>query len=131
VIDYEAPATQQFTVTLVVNPDPSGNADFTNGDLTGVYDEGDEVRIQASGNAEWQFEGWDTDEDGVPDNAAEELVFNIYADITITAFFTPVGGELCIDDVNADMRVRKSFINGQLLIEKNGKTFNAQGAQIQ
>ena len=131
VIDYEAPAAQQFTVTLVVNPDPSGNADFTNGDLTGVYDEGDEVRIQASGNAEWLFEGWDTDEDGVPDNAAEELVFNIYADITITAFFTPVGGGLGIDDVNDGVRVRKSLIDGQLLIEKNGKIFNAQGAQIQ
>ena len=131
VVDYEAPAAQQYTVTLVVNPDPSGNADFTNGDLTGVYDEGDEVRIQASGNAEWQFEGWDTDEDGVPDNAGEELVFNIYADVTITAYFTPVGGGSGVDDVNAGVRARKSIIDGQLLIEKNGKTFNAQGAQVQ
>lgn len=131
VVDYEALAAQQFTVTLVVNPDPSGNADFTNGDLTGVYDEGDEVRIQASGNAEWEFEGWDTDEDGVPDNAGEELVFNIYADVTITAYFTPVGGGSGVDDVNAGVRARKSIIDGQLLIEKNGKTFNAQGAQVQ
>ncbi|MCR5533213.1 MAG: hypothetical protein K6F10_04955 [Paludibacteraceae bacterium] len=61
----------------------------------------------------------------------EELVFDIHADITITAFFTPFGGELGVDDVNAEVRVRKSLLNGQLLIEKNGKIFNAQGAQIQ
>ena len=131
VIDYEAPAAQQYTVTLVVNPDPSGTADFTNGDGTGIYNEGDEVRIQASGNAEYIFAGWDTDEDGVVDNEGEELVFNITSDITITAFFTPFGGELGVDDVNAEVLMRKSLFNGQLLIEKNGKIFNAQGAQIQ
>ena len=89
------------------------------------------MRIQASGNAEYIFAGWDTDEDGVVDNEGEELVFNITSDITITAFFTPFGGELGVDDVNAEVLMRKSLLNGQLLIEKNGKIFNAQGAQIQ
>ena len=130
VIDYEAPAVQQYTITLVISPDPSGNADFTNGDLSGVYNEGEEVRIQASGNAEWQFEGWDTDEDGVPDNSAEELVFDATQNITITAFFIEVGGETGIDNVNSKAKAVKFLRDGLLIINKNDKTFNAQGAEV-
>ena len=114
----------------MISPDPSGNADFTNGDLSGVYNEGEEVRIQASGNAEWQFEGWDTDEDGVPDNSAEELVFDATQNITITAFFIEVGGETGIDNVNSKAKAVKFLRDGLLIINKNDKTFNAQGAEV-
>lgn len=130
VIDYEAPAVQQYTITLAVSPDPSGSAEFTNGDLSGVYNEGEEVRIQAYSNAQWQFEGWDTDEDGVPDNAAEELVFDATQNITITAFFIEVGGETGIDNVNREAKAVKVLRDGLLIIKKNDKTFNAQGAEV-
>ena len=48
--------------------------------------------------------------------------------VTLIATFKPVGEG--IDDINADTKAVKRMINGVLVIEKNGKFFNAQGAEL-
>jgi hypothetical protein len=35
-----------------------------------------------------------------------------------------------IENTSALNSAKKRFVNGQLIIEKNGRTFNAQGAQV-
>ena len=40
------------------------------------------------------------------------------------------GPATAIDEANADVKATKRFVNGQLLIEKNGKFYNATGAEV-
>ena len=50
---------------------------------------------------------------------------------TTTQSFTTAGGASAVDNVpTGDTRLRKMLINGQLLIIKNGRTYNATGAEV-
>ena len=49
-------------------------------------------------------------------------------DVTVSGTFK--AKEEGIDDINADAKAIKRMINGVLVIEKNGKFFNAQGAEL-
>ena len=61
---------------------------------------------------------------------------NILADMTVTAVFEMTknqGGATAIDNIDASVTFggsRKFLRDGQLLIERNGKTYNAQGAEV-
>ena len=35
-----------------------------------------------------------------------------------------------MDEINAEMKARKVFVNGQMLIERNGEYFNMTGAKV-
>ncbi len=61
---------------------------------------------------------------------------NILANMTVTAVFEMTknqGGANAIDNIDASAKIggsHKLLRNGQLLIERNGKTYNAQGAEV-
>ena len=42
----------------------------------------------------------------------------------------PIGSEEGIENTNANAKANKVIKNGQLLIERNGKTFNAVGTEV-
>ena len=68
----------------------------------------------------YTFKGWDREFN------------NIIADMTVTALFEKSKGQ-GIEDVEASATfdgAQKIIRNGQLFIERNGKTYNAQGAEI-
>lgn len=131
VVDYEATSVQQYTVTLAVYPeDADGVVEFTNGDGTGVYDENTEAEMSATANINWEFLGWDIDGDDNPDVDTPTYTHMVTGDITITAIFSETTPTI-LDKTETETYAVKKVCNGQLLIEKNGKTFNAQGAQIQ
>lgn len=69
----------------------------------------------------YTFTGWDREFN------------NIIADMTVTAVFEKSKGQ-GIEDVEASATfggAQKIIRNGQLFIERNGKTYNAQGAEVQ
>ena len=68
----------------------------------------------------YTFKGWDREFN------------NIIADMTVTALFEKSKGQ-GIEDVEASATfdgAQKIIRNGQLFIERNGKTYNAQGAEV-
>jgi hypothetical protein len=44
--------------------------------------------------------------------------------------FTTTGVATAIDNIAVDAKAVKRFVNGQLIIEKNGKTYNALGVEV-
>lgn len=72
----------------------------------------------------YTFKGWDREFN------------NIIADMTVTAVFEMTknqGGANAIDNIDASAKIggsHKLLRDGQLFIERNGKTYNAQGAEI-
>ena len=130
VVDYQAPAAQTYTVTLEKYPDNAdGVVDFTNGDGTGVYDENTEASMAAMANVDWQFLGWDLDGDLNPDEITPTYTHTVTGDITITAIFFEIV-PAALDNTDAKVNAVKRVRDGQMLIEKNGKTFNVLGAEV-
>ena len=75
-----------------------------------------------------------------PTSGNNSLTINAAGKYDVTFTFTPASSTLTaeavlssstgIDNTAADAIVRKEFRNGQLLIEKNGKVFNALGIEV-
>ena len=72
----------------------------------------------------YTFKGWDREFN------------NILANMTVTAVFEMTknqGGANAIEDIDASAKIggsHKLLRDGQLFIERNGKTYNAQGAEV-
>ena len=79
----------------------------------------DELRTRLAAADHWMIQF--NKEEGAP--------FNV-TDIVLTGDFDGEGEQEAIDNVDAATRAHKTFVNGQLVILKNGKTYNALGAEV-
>ena len=55
---------------------------------------------------------------------------DLYSFIEVTYPASTPGPSTAIDNANANANAVKVIRNGQLLIERDGKTYNAQGAKV-
>ena len=117
---YEAVFTQALRKYLVT---------FQNWDHTFLSEQQVEYGKAAQAPAEpakegYTFIGWDREFN------------NILANMTVTAVFEMTknqGGANAIDNIDASAKIggaQKIIRDGQLFIERNGKTYNAQGAEV-
>lgn len=124
------PVTPMYLVTIAATQ--NGSVRITNlGNEDNKFYENDVVYISVTPAEGYEIESAsleglelaiNLDEDG---NGS----FNMPGqNVTLIATFKPVGEG--IDDINADTKAVKRMINGVLVIEKNGKFFNAQGAEL-
>ena len=65
-------------------------------------------------------------------NFADESRFSVIADnyLSYLQVTFPAPDPTAIDNTNAEAKAVKHIVNGQLLIEKNGKFYNALGAEV-
>ena len=146
---------QKYTLELYVNDTTMGSVTLVNafkhtGPLDGyegktVYEvaEGDTVILSATANEGYEFKEWQYANElkdsinwapvvdcyycGVTTNP-DELTFVMNGDIAVMAVFAAKGEG--IEQTNANAKAVKSFRNGMLVIEKNGKFYNALGAEV-
>ena len=109
-----------YMETLVSNP--------IAGTVTGggVYRREEKATLVATPNAGYRFVQWS---DGETQNIRR---INMIKDVTLTAEFAPASST-SIDQTNEEMNKcenEKILRDGQLLIERDGKTFNASGAEV-
>lgn len=95
------------------------------GFTSGWYTEGTELTLTAQAAAGYEFVQWS---DGVTENP-RSITVEDGKNINITAVFKNTGDTTGIDDITDDeLRMTNKVIrNGLLFIERNGKTYNAQG----
>ena len=115
------PETPTYTITVNVNDPTMGSA--AGG---GIFEEGEEVTLTATPNDGYEFVEWST---GSTENP---FIAPACMDATITAIFREIESQ-GIEDIiaNPQSTAHKRILNGQLFIIRDGKIFNAQGAQIQ
>ena len=66
----------------------------------------------------------------VADVAGDYTFTWTFADEKLTVTFPDNGGGTALDNTAAENKAIKRLVNGQLLIEKKGKVFNAQGVEV-
>lgn len=102
---------------------------------------GGSVVFTAVPNANYTFAGWFSDvactdayvagEDVAIDEVAKTLTLShIAADKTVYAKFQENTTPTAIDNTDAATKAVKRIVNGQLVIEREGKLFNALGAEV-
>ena len=146
VYGYATPTT--YTLQLHVNDAAMGSLAVTNllgsdiidnGDGTYDVPEGAEVTLLATPNEGYEFIGWKAS-NTICDFAECEFValktvdnpltFDMYAEAAFLAEFAAVA-PTAIENVQSNKaQGTKFFRDDQLLIEKNGKIYNAQGAEV-
>ena len=105
--------------------------------------EGDTVILRATANEGYEFKEWKFANElndsinwapvvdclycGVT-TTPDELTFVMDGDIAVMAEFAAKGEG--IEQTNANAKATKSFRNGMLVIEKNGKFYNALGVEV-
>ena len=145
VYGYATPTT--YTLQLHVNDAAMGSLAVTNllgsdiidnGDGTYTVPEGAEVTILATPNEGYEFSGWkagdiscDFLDCGVALNTTDNpMTIGLGNDVAFMAEFKAVT-PTAIENVQSNKaQGTKFFRDDQLLIEKNGKTYNAQGAEV-
>ena len=143
---YATPTT--YTLQLHVNDAAMGSLAVTNllgsdiidnGDGTYTVPEGAEVTILATPNEGYGFSGWKasntlcdfTECEFVDVNTVDNpLTFDMNMTVAFMAEFKAVA-PTAIENVQSNKaQGTKFFRDDQLLIEKNGKIYNAQGAEV-
>ena len=146
VYGYATPTT--YTLQLHVNDAAMGSLAVTNllgsdiidnGDGTYTVPEGAEVTILATPNEGYEFSGWKasntlcdfTECEFVDVNTVDNpLTFDMNMTVAFMAEFKAVA-PTAIENVQSNKaQGTKFFRDDQLLIEKNGKIYNAQGAEV-
>ena len=155
VLVMEEEPVVKYTLELYVNDTTMGSVELVNafkhtGPLDGqegktVYEvaEGDTVILRATANEGYEFKEWKFANElndsinwapvvdclycGVT-TTPDELTFVMNGDIAVMAEFAAKGEG--IEQTNANAKATKSFRNGMLVIEKNGKFYNALGAEV-
>lgn len=155
VLVMEEEPVVKYTLELYVNDSTMGSVELVNafkhtGPLEGqegkvVYQvaEGDTVILRATPNAGYEFKEWQYANElndninwaqvvecyycGVTTNP-DELTFVMSGDIAVMAVFSAKGEG--IENTAANAKAVKSFRNGMLVIEKNGKLYNALGVEV-
>ena len=150
---YTLPKSRNFILLSVSTsellPAPQHRAPqvFTGGSVSLTYTDSwlEEQTITSPGNADVDYfgcggveisatpaEGWEFDHITVNGEEKTEEHFTIDAvksDLQVTGYFREVHEG--IEDVrNAGVQCMKELRNGVLYIERNGKTYNAQGAEV-
>jgi len=131
-----APEPVSFTLQLAINDSAMGTVAVTNLLGSGILDLGNgkytvpedvEVAIKAEALKGYKFAGWKEGDTAVntKDNPWKTYISK---DVTITATFE--AEDQAIDNTAVETKAIKRIVNGQLLIEKNGKFYNAQGAEV-
>ncbi len=112
------PETPKYTITVYVNDPLMGSA--TGG---GIFDEGEEVVLTATANANYEFVEWS--------NGSTENPFIAPAcmDATVTAIFQP-NSPTAIMNTQSEEKAIKVLRDGQLLIICNGRTYNVLGTEV-
>ena len=125
-----SPVIAKFTVTLgTYEHGTVAFADLGNEDHK--YFKGDTVHLAVTPEVGYELE--DISLDGI--NLAIEMDGNIASfampavDVTVLATFKETTSQ-GFENLDADAKAVKHMINGVLVIEKNGKFFNAQGAEL-
>ena len=146
VYGYATPTT--YTLQLHVNDAAMGSVAVTNllgsdiiDNMDGTYTvpENTEVTILATPNEGYEFSGWKasntlcdfTECEFVDVNTVDNpLTFSMTMEVAFMAEFKAVA-PTAIENVQSNKaQGTKFFRDGQLLIEKNGKIYNAQGAEV-
>lgn len=98
------------------------------GFTSGWYTEGTELTLTAQAAAGYEFVQWS---DGVTENP-RSITVEDGKNIHITAVFKDLGETTGIDEITDDeLRMTHKYLrNGLLFIERNGKTYNAQGSPV-
>ncbi|MGM9809378.1 MAG: hypothetical protein ACI30J_00695 [Paludibacteraceae bacterium] len=106
-----------YTVTATCNEEQgsiSGN---------GTYPKGTEVTLEATANAGYTFKEWS---DGNTDNPR---TITLTEDVTLTAIFQE-GEATKVAQTSAVSATRKVLRNGQILILRNGNTYDITGQKV-
>ena len=145
VIVMEEEPVVKYTLELYVNDTTMGSVTLVGQEDKTVYQvaEGDTVILLATPNEGYEFKEWKYANElndsinwapvvdcyycGVTTNP-DELTFVMSGDIAIMAEFAAKGEG--IEQTNANAKAVKSFHNGMLVIEKNGKFYNALGVEV-
>ena len=106
-----------YAVTLVANPVEGGTLLGA-----GTYEEGTVTIIAANPNAGYEFIGWN---DGVSE-AARQLTVD--RDIVLVANFHRIGDG--VENIETKQQAYKIVRDGQVLIIRDGKTYNMLGAEV-
>ena len=94
----------------------------------GEFEEGTKITLTANANEGYKFMSWTVGEET---NTENPLTITVTADMTITANFAK-DAATAIDDINAeDVVAEKVVRNGQVLIVRDGKTYNVVGKTVE
>lgn len=98
------------------------------GFTSGWYTEGTQLSITAQAAEGYEFVQWS---DGVTDNP-RSITVEDGKNLSITAIFKNTGDTTGIEELNHKSEIlnHKFLKDGILFIERNGKTYNAQGAEV-
>lgn len=109
----------------IITADATEGQGFIIGFTSGWYAEGTELTLTAQAAAGYEFVQWS---DGVTENP-RSITVEDGKNINITAVFKNTGDTTGIDEITDDeLRMTHKYLrNGLLFIERNGKTYNAQG----
>ena len=155
-ITVTAPEPQGETITVTWNSYdlPSSGSTFTKDGVTLTCDIDDDLygpgtfttdlgnftQIVVSGDGACYIDatdGWsgNYDQKTWTGNAAivpfDGSIYSFSSDVTIVFTIKPSGGETAVDNIQIDKAQSTKLIrNGMLLIEKNGKLYNATGAEV-
>ena len=122
VITQDTTFAAEFTINtyeVIINENEYGS---TTG--AGVYNYGDEVTLVATPHDGYSFIKWSN---GVTDNP---YIFIIMDNVTLSVEFDNISSVENTNTQSQQSDTHKLLRNGQLLILRDGKTYNAMGAEI-
>ena len=112
----------KYTVTATVNPAEAGTVVGA-----GEYEENAEATLTATANEGYEFVNWTVAGEEVSTDAT--YTFTVTADVEVVANFKETVGS-GINNIQTGIKPVKTIKNGQLIITKDGKEYNAQGATV-
>ena len=115
----KAPETPTYSITVEVNDPEMGSA--TGG---GIFEEGEEVTLIATPNDGYEFVEWST---GSTENP---FIAPACMDVTVTAIFQAIASQQGVEDIFDGAQAVKLIRDGQFLIIRDGRTYNAQGVEM-
>ena len=110
----------KYTVTATVNPAEAGTVEGA-----GEYEENAEVTLIATAAEGYEFVNWTVAGEEVSTDAT--YTFTVTADVEVVANFKAKVGS-GVANIQTGVNAIKTIKNGQLIITKDGKEYNAQGA---
>jgi hypothetical protein len=112
----------KYTVTATVNPAEAGTVEGA-----GEYEENAEATLIATAAEGYEFVNWTVAGEEVSTDAT--YTFTVTADVEVVANFKAKVGT-GVANIQTGIKAVKTIKNGQLIISKDGKEYNAQGAQL-
>ena len=125
-----APVPTTYKVTLTINEPTYGSVTGLKNE--GVYEEGEEVTLIVAPGTGYELYYWTIDEEDIE---GLTYTFTITKDVEIYVFFKASQGEggntgTNLDNILVGEKAAKVIFDGQLVIIKNGKAYNAMGQEI-